>query len=224
MPTEEEERIDSALPQYVYGIIRAVSGLSFGPIGLGTFPSEVGTVQHGGLAAVVSAGPSGVPDPTRDNLLAHERVNETVMREHTVLPLAFGTVFPSREDVEALLLAGQAAFRAALARVEGRVEMGLKVFDLSREGAAVRPRTERDAASLVEALCPVADEARVSDPIGERMLLNASFLVARERVAAFDARVRSLAAHSGEWTFRATGPWPPYHFVDIHLGLEPMAG
>ena len=32
-------------------------------------------------------------DPTRGNALAHEYVNETVMKEHTVVPMSFGTFF-----------------------------------------------------------------------------------------------------------------------------------
>jgi hypothetical protein len=210
--------------QYVYGIIRADKDVGFGPLGLGAPPAEVGTVRHEGLAAVVSDGPDGVPDPTRENLLAHERVNEAVLREHTVLPMAFGTLLRSREAVEALLRAGRAAFEAALARVEGTFELGLKVFYMARDGEVVRARAERDATTIVDALRAVAVDFRVSPPIGERMVLNAAFLVARERVSAFDARVRSLAARHAELTFRSTGPWPPYHFVDIRLALEGAGG
>ncbi len=210
--------------QYVYCIIRATEDVAFGAIGLGALPSDVGTVRHRELAAVVSDWPEGVPDPTRDNLLGHERVNETVMRERTVLPMAFGTVLRSREDVEELLRAGHDAFAAALARVEGHVELGLKVLYMARDGEVVRARAERDASTLMDALRAVSVAARVSAPVGERMVLNASFLVHRERVAAFDARVKSLAARHEELTFRSTGPWPPYHFVDIQLKLESAAG
>ncbi len=209
--------------QYVYCIIRANQDVGFGSIGLGPIPTEGGTVRHRELAAVVSDGPDGVPDPTRDNLLGHERVNETVMRERTVLPMAFGTVLRSREDVEELLRAGHDAFAAALARLEGHVELGVKVLYMARDGEVVRARAERDASTIVNALRAVSTEVRVSAPVGERMVLNASCLVHRERVAAFDARVKLLAARHEELTFRSTGPWPPYHFVDLSLGLESAA-
>ncbi len=225
------ERQEAVVPaparrQYVYGIIPAPASPEprFGPIGLGVIPAEVFTVRHRALAAVVSDGPEGVPDATRDNLLTHERVNEAVMREHTVLPMAFGTVLRSREDVEELLRAGHDVFEATLARVAGKLELGLKVFYMARDGEAVRERAARDAASLVEALRTVAVDVRVSAPVGERMVLNASCLVERERVAAFDARVKSLAASHEELTFRSTGPWPPYHFVDLRVGLERAEG
>lgn len=219
-PPSPGEHREAACPQYVYGIIRAAQDVSLGPIGLGAVPAEVGTVCRNGLAAVVSEGLPGMADPTRDNLLAHERVNEALMREHTVLPMSFGTLLRSREDVAELLRAGHDAFEAALARVDGRLELGLKVFYMARDGEVVRARAERDAAALVAALGAVAVEARRTPPIGERMVLNAAFLVERGQVAAFDARVKSLAARHEELTFRSTGPWPPYHFVDIRLGLE----
>ena len=41
--------------------------------------------------AVVSDVPIAPLDSTRENVLAHERVNETVMRDHTVIPMSFGT-------------------------------------------------------------------------------------------------------------------------------------
>jgi len=50
--------------------------------------------------------------------------------------------------------------------------------------------------------------------------MNAAFLVEREREAAFDARVRTLGATYDTLTFRYTGPWPPYNFVNIRLKLE----
>ena len=55
------------------------------------------------LAAVVSDVPLGILDSTRENVLAHERVNEIVMRDHTVIPMSFGTIFKTRDDIVQLL-------------------------------------------------------------------------------------------------------------------------
>jgi hypothetical protein len=203
---------------YVYGVLRAEKELGFGAIGLGIPPAKVETVRHQGLAAVVSEGPRGVPDPTRDNVLAHHRVQETVMLEHTLLPMAFGVTFPEREDVVELLRSAHDAFEGVLARLEGHVELGLKVHwdpELVPQEMA-----ERDAQGITDALRPLATATRRLSPIGERMILNAAFLVARAQVAAFDAKVRSLAARYELLTFQFTGPWAPYHFADIRLRLE----
>jgi len=206
---------------YLYGVLRAKEELSFGAIGLGTPPTEVATVRHGELAAVVSEGPAGVPDPTRDHLLAHHRVQEAVMREHTLLPAAFGLTFRGREEVVELLRSGHDAFAGVLARLEGHVELGLKV--LCDQDVLAREAAGHDAQTLLEALRPLATAVRVVRPIGERMILNAAFLVAREQEAAFDAKLRSLAARFELLTLHYTGPWAPYHFADILLRLEPEA-
>src|SRR5262245_2125553 len=95
--------------RYVYCIVRTGRPLSFGPIGIGDVPAPVYSVRCDDLSAVVSDTPLGVLDPTRDNVLAHQRVNETVMREHTVLPMSFGTMFKTRDDVTAFL---KSAYRA----------------------------------------------------------------------------------------------------------------
>lgn len=204
---------------YVYGVVRSREELSFGAIGLGVPPAEVGIVCDGELAAVVSAGPAGVPDPTRDNVMAHYRVQEAVMREHTLLPTAFGLVVSGRQGVVELLRSARDTFTRMLAQLEGQLELGLKVLwdrDLIPQEVA-----EHDARTIVETLRPHATAARVVSPIGERMILNAAFLVAREHVEAFDAKVRSLAAHFELLTFQYTGPWAPYHFADIRLRREP---
>lgn len=204
---------------YVYGVLRTKQELGFGAIGLGTPPAEVVTVRHGELAAVVSDGPLGVPDPTRDHVLAHHRVQEAVMREHTLLPTAFGLTFRGREEVEALLRSAHDTFVGVLTRLEGHLELGLKVlWDWDRLG---REQAEQDAQAIVATLRPLATATRVVSPVGQRMILNVAFLVAREQEGAFDAKVRSLAARFEQLTFQFTGPWAPYHFADIRLRREP---
>src|SRR5687768_17807478 len=83
--------------KYVYCIIKCADQREFGPIGIGE-GGRVYTVHHKDLAAVVSDTPIRIYDPTRENVLAHELVNETVMREYTVIPMSFGTIFRTRED------------------------------------------------------------------------------------------------------------------------------
>ena len=64
--------------KYVYCIIRSDRQRDFGSIGIGG-GQKVFTVAYKDLAAVVSDTPIVIYDPTRDNVLAHEFVNETVM-------------------------------------------------------------------------------------------------------------------------------------------------
>jgi hypothetical protein len=243
--------------RYVYCIIRSNDPLSFGPIGIGEEPAPVYCVRCDDLSAVVSDSPLGVLDPTRDNVLAHQRVNETVMREHTVLPMSFGTVFKTRDDVTAFLKSAYRAFSDVLDKMENKLEFGLKVLwdrdavireieeddeDIHRlkteiaaqKGstyfarmqygrlidAALQERSERYVAEVFDRLRDVSVAARSNKPIGDRMILNAAFLVSRDAEESFDARVKALGATHGMLTFRYTGPWPPYNFVNIRLKLE----
>jgi hypothetical protein len=243
--------------RYVYCIVRTDRTLSFGPIGIGDLPAPVYSVRCDDLSAVVSDTPLGVLDPTRDNVLAHQRVNETVMREHTVLPMSFGTMFKTREDVTAFLKSAYRAFSDVLDKMQNKLEFGLKVLwdreavireietedeDIHRlkneiaaqKGstyfarmqygrmidAALQSKSERYVSEIFDRLRDVSVAARANKPIGDRMILNAAFLVTRDREDAFDGRVKELGADHDKLTFKYTGPWPPYNFVNIRLKLE----
>ncbi|HET6899968.1 MAG TPA: GvpL/GvpF family gas vesicle protein [Vicinamibacteria bacterium] len=243
--------------KYVYCIIRVDDPMKFGPIGIGAEPADVHTVNYKELAAVVSDTPIEVFDATRENVLAHERVNETVMRNHTVIPMSFGTVFKTRDDIVELLRAAYEAFNDVLNKMQDKLEFGLKVLwdrdvmireieseddDVrrlkgeisSQKGstyfarmqygrlmdAALEARSERYVRDIFEQLRPVSVASRANKPIGDKMIMNAAFLVAREKESAFDAKVKQIGARHGSLTFKYTGPWPPYNFVNIRLKLE----
>jgi len=243
--------------KYVYCIIEAADPLRFGPVGIGADPSDVYTVHYRNLAAVVSDAPLEVLDSTRENVLAHERVNETVMRDHTVIPMSFGTVFKTREDIIELLRSAAEAFGDVLNKMQNKLEFGLKVLwdrdqavrevesedeDISRlkkeisgqkgptyfarmqygrlVDAALHARSERYVAAVLDELRDVSVASRINKPIGDKMIMNAAFLISRDHEQAFDAKVKSVASRFDKLTFKYTGPWPPYNFVNIRLKLE----
>jgi len=122
-PETEPSHADAAAEgKYVYCIIEAAEPRSFGPMGIGGRGDEVYTVHHKGMAAVVSNTPIVVYDPTRENVFAHEQVNETVMREFTVLPMAFGALFRTEEDIIELMRSTYDRIRDVLAKKECKVE------------------------------------------------------------------------------------------------------
>jgi hypothetical protein len=126
---EAQAAASSALEggKYVYCIIRSDRAREFGSIGIGG-GQRVYTVGFNNLAAVVSDTPIVIYDPTRENVLAHEFVNETVMREHTVIPMSFGTVFRSEDDVSELLRSTHQAFSDVLDKMRDKIEFGLKIL------------------------------------------------------------------------------------------------
>lgn len=243
--------------KYVYCVIHANKSLNFGPLGIGIEPAEVHTVNFKDIAAVVSDTPIAVHEPTRANVLAHERVNETVMRDHTVIPMSFGTVFKTRDDIHELLRSAYDAFKDVLVKMEDKLEFGLKVLwdrdlivkELETENedirrlkseitlqkgstyfarmqygrlvdGALQSRSERYVQEIFDALRPVSVASRANRPIGDRMIMNAAFLVRRDKEVDFDAIVKRIGAKYDKLTFKYTGPWPPYNFVNIRLKLE----
>ncbi|MBI4339409.1 MAG: GvpL/GvpF family gas vesicle protein, partial [Chloroflexi bacterium] len=79
--------------RYLYCIIRCGEERSFpnvAPLGGGQGP--VYTLAQQGLAVAVSDAREESYEGTRANMLAHQRVQERVMQEFTLLPVRFGTV------------------------------------------------------------------------------------------------------------------------------------
>src|SRR5258706_261637 len=102
-PAPSTQADESNEGKYVYCVIKSEQPLSFGLLGIGPEPSEVLTVHYRDIAAIVSSTPMVVQDPTRDNVLAHQRVNETVMQDHKAIPISFGTAFTTADDIVELL-------------------------------------------------------------------------------------------------------------------------
>lgn len=75
-----------------------------------------------------------------------------------------------------------------------------------------------------EVLTPLkelAEASKVNDPIGEKMLLNASFLVDRDKESDFDSKVNEIYEKwKDKVEFSYSGPWPAYNFVNIRLKVE----
>src|SRR5689334_10184468 len=66
------------------------------------------------------------PEASAEALLAYERMLEELMEEHTLLPMRFGSVLAGEGELEELLATRRDEFRVALARVRGRVELGVR--------------------------------------------------------------------------------------------------
>ena len=249
---------------YVYCIIEAGESRTFGTIGIGGRGDEVFTVHHRDLAAVVSRAPLIVYDPTRENALTHEHVQEVVMNEHgfTPVPMSFGTLFKTDEDTVEFLKDTYDALRDVLVKMKDKLEFGLKVNwdrdqvlreieeqneEIRRLKAEIQTNTQSSTyfarmqlGRLVEQalvdksesivreiydhLRDAAIASRSNKVIGDKMIMNAAFLVGRDQADHFDTKVHDIGKKfEGTLSFRYTGPWPPYNFVTIRLQLERSA-
>ena len=248
--------------RYVYGIIQSRDSVNFGRMGIGGTGEAVYVVTHGDIAAVVSRTPVFIFDPTRENALAHEHVIETVMKTHTIIPMSFGTVFRTDDDIREVLRSIYPSVKDVLKQMAGKVEFGLKVTwdrdhiveELQREheeihrfhqeitrkhlqstyfarmqlgrmiDKALEERSAEYVREIYETLRPICVASRDNKPIGDKMIMNAAFLLERERETEFDAAVNRVAKKFGDrLNFKYTGPWPPYNFVNIRLKLEPSS-
>ena len=245
--------------RYVYGVISTREPVQFGKIGIGGMGETAYTVHHGDIAAVVSKTPVFIFDPNRDNALAHEHVIETVMKQFTVIPMSFGTVFRTDDDIREVLKSIYPSLKDVLKQMEGKVEFGLKVTwdrdqiieELKREDEEIHrfhqeitrkhlqstylarmqlgrmidkslaDRAGQYVREIYEGLRAACVASRDNKPIGDKMILNAAFLIQRDREEEFDAAVNRIAKKFGSHlNFKYTGPWPPYNFVNIRLKLE----
>jgi len=234
--------------RYVYGIIQASQPKTFGKTGIGSAGEGVYTIHHGDVAAVVSKTSVFIFDPTRENALAHEHVIETVMTTNTIIPMSFGTVFRTEDDIKEVLKSIYPSLKDVLKQMAGKLEFGLKVTwdrdrvieELKRDHEEIhrfhQELTKKHLQSTYFArmqlgrMIEKALAERSADYVREiydalrnicdKMIMNAAFLIARDQESAFDAKVKVIATRFDKLTFKYTGPWPPYNFVNIRLKLE----
>src|SRR2546429_126373 len=245
--------------RYVYGIVETKEHLNFGKIGIGGAGEAVYGVNYQDIAAVVSKTAVAIFDPTRENALAHEHVIETVMKNYTIIPMSFGTVFRTDEDIREVLKSIYTSLKDVLKQMTGKLEFGLKVTwdrdhiieELKREheeihrfhqeltrkhlqstyfarmqlgrmiDKALAELAANNVREIYDGLRSVCVASRDNKPIGDKMIMNAAFLIQKERETEFDAAVNRVAQKFGErLNFKYTGPWPPYNFVNIRLKLE----
>jgi hypothetical protein len=185
-------------PAYVYGVTWADGALASAQ---GVADTSVRAVEHGELAALVSDLPSADIRARRRDLLRHADVLQQAFERRTVLPLGFGTVFASSEDVVADLLEPRYEELVDLLQsLDGLVELALRAFyDESGVLAAVvrdEPRiaalhgssNPADQVALGEAVAhALADRrARDADEIVASLSSLAREVAVEERVAEFE--------------------------------------
>lgn len=114
--------------KYIYCIIATNEGRNFGPIGIGGRGDIVSTIGYEDLSAVISNSSLDKYVVDKENLIAHEKVVEEVMKNYTVLPMRFCTVAGSAEEVRGLLRKRYLELKNLLKDMDNKVELGLKVF------------------------------------------------------------------------------------------------
>ena len=202
--------------------------------GLAQAPLE--GLAEGGLLAIFTRHAHAPGEPAPDALWAHERVVERLMTDRTALPMRFGSKVDSEAALRALLVEHRQRFLDALARVSGRVELGVRVLQPAAASLVngARPavattasgreyllgklkdtrQVDRAAAALHTPLEVLAVEARRSPLRGDDEILRGSYLVDQRVVGRFRGVVERLQRSHPDVAILCTGPWPPYSFVN----------
>jgi len=203
------------------------------PQGSGLAQAPLDGVREGELLAVISRHADPPRDPALDALWEHERVIERLMTERAILPMRFGTRLSGDEALRQHLADRQQEFLAALDRVRGRVELGVRAMQRAAAQDTSAPPArdaltgrayiddklrrarwlERGADGLHEPLAALAAASTRHTARAPDELLRASYLVDVSAVVDFRAAVERLQRGDADTAILCTGPWPPYSFV-----------
>lgn len=165
-------------PLYLYGIVRAEAELPANCEGVGGAPVRL--LEEGALGAIVGDLPSAAYEARRQDLVAHSDVLQGVVASFEVLPMGFGTVFTSEDELtDTFLRPNHDALDRMLDAVEGVVEIQVRAeyepdeiardiatSDRSLQKLQARVRSRDDVQTKIELgrrFATVLDQRRYAD-------------------------------------------------------------
>lgn len=218
MGRKRRENLASEEGKYVYCIIPNNGKLvTFGNNGIAN-SNEVYTIPYKDISAVVSDSPIIEYQSTEENMKSHSEVINAVMKEHSVIPMAFGMVFKDKEVLLSVLEKSYDVIKKTLALLDNKVELGIKII-LNKELMELLDDDKRNqfASYVYESLKGKAVESVNGNLFSDRLLLNASFLVEKNKIEEFSKEIDKMGKMLTP-KIQYTGPWPPYNFVKINIG------
>jgi len=100
--------------------------------------------------------------------------------------------------------------------LEERLELGRRFESLLKECRQLHTQ------EVIEALSPYCSQIRTIDPSQEQMIMKLVCLVPQDRQDYFEGGVHAAAQKFDDrYSFKYSGPWAPYDFVDVHLTFSP---
>lgn len=111
---------------YLYGLIPTQVGLV--PDCEGVANLKVYAVPVGGVSVLASYFTSEQDGLNIEDAIKHVKVLEIVMRQSAVIPIKFGTVTESLEELKKLITAQANLLKKELQRLDGKYEVGVKAY------------------------------------------------------------------------------------------------
>jgi hypothetical protein len=230
----------------------------YGVVANGAAPPGVSTLAEGEVAGLVrqvslaeydeAVLPERLADPAwlEAEIRAHEAVLEAALAEGPVLPCRFCTIYRDEPELRRFLAERGPVLAAALERLGGRIELGVKGFEAgdARKGDAQEAATGRAylearqrekqareelavrrgeiARELHERLLAAADDGVLLDLQRRELSGRDAVMVFNGSYlvadrARFEAAVAVAGAAAQGVDLELTGPWPPYNFVPEEL-------
>lgn len=117
--------------KYIYGIINNNGNLRFSSKGF--FSRKPYTVSYSGISAVVKDAPIKVYEADQKGLLSHNSVLSEIMKTTSVLPLSYGTIARSEDEIKGLLKNAYSAIVEKLAKIKDKLEFDLEVIVVNEQ-------------------------------------------------------------------------------------------
>jgi len=175
------------------------------------------TVLQRDILAIVQHVPARRLDASTQAIAEYRAVVEGVQRDRSILPAPFGTVFRSKDSLVRWMELHYVALRGGLNFLEGRQAARLLLAALP---ATATSDYEATVFESMKFLRRHADATLVlpdaSD--GKPRTTEATFLITREKWAAFVDAVRDEQERLDGVTIEQSGPWPAYDFVHLQFG------
>lgn len=113
--------------KYIYCIIASDYDVNLGPIGVGGRGDLVSAIGFDGLCMVVSDHPLSRFVVNPENMMAHQKVIEAVMKEfRSVLPIRFGTIAATPDEIRNLLNRRYSEFMELIKQFENKMELNVR--------------------------------------------------------------------------------------------------
>ena len=238
--------------KYIYSIIGETKDRRFGSAGINN--REVSFVHYKDIAAVVSNTPVINFDrldkkELMRHIATHQQVNEEVMKDYDVVPMAFGIIAPSLDEVMRILEKAYLQFKTAFKNITGKAEFVVQVWwnpqkileDLANTNNRQKEKETSNGVKLklgklIQKEAEIQREAFINDIhaflrnlcldstlnklVADEMLVNLSLLIEKAKESELDKKMQELGKkYEGKLRFKYIGPMPPYSFVKINLGL-----
>nr|MBA4405221.1 hypothetical protein [Nanoarchaeum sp.] len=208
MEKEQEEIEEENGYLYVYGITNKNVKLEM----KGLKDRPIKEINFKDISALTSLYPTLHPMLEEEEAMQHANILKEIAKKTTVIPMSLGTVFKDQEILEIILSKSYKAIKETIALIDNKIELGVKIIKNQLDDI-----DNGIALEILEPLNKLSVKSVKGDNFSDRLLLNHSFLVEKNKFSKFSDKIAELENKHKNLKFIYTGPWPPHSFVNIKI-------